>query len=147
MMFTPASGAVMLCGWLSVLSMRSVSGRPTFTADSVWLIASCFLPSGPSLWDAMSFRSRTSPGAGAPASEPRAPTTGALNALGVAIDQSDRRHQQGRQSAQPREQRQDVRGKRQPKRVVEVASFRHSVACTAEGRAAVKGVGDGRDAI
>ena len=39
----------MPCGWLSVLSIRSVSGRPTWTAKSVWEYASCFLPSEPSL--------------------------------------------------------------------------------------------------
>src|SRR5438132_11985315 len=48
MMSTPASGEVMLCGWTSLLSILSVTGLPTLTANSVFVTASCRVPSDPS---------------------------------------------------------------------------------------------------
>src|SRR6516165_11142042 len=53
MILTPASDEVMLCGVPSALSMRSVTGLPTLTTNSVCVHASCFLPSGPGFHDPM----------------------------------------------------------------------------------------------
>ena len=52
---TPAAGEVMLWGWLSVLSMMSLTGWPTWTAKFVTVKASWSLPSGPLLLDGMTF--------------------------------------------------------------------------------------------
>src|SRR5438270_2057915 len=59
MMSTPASGEVMLCGWTSVLSIRSVTGLPTLTANSVFVTASCRFPSDPSFHVGIILRSTT----------------------------------------------------------------------------------------
>jgi hypothetical protein len=67
----------MLCGWLSVLSMVSLTGWPTWTAKFVTVKASWSLPSGPLLLDGMTFN-LTVVGIADPVDAPDAAVPGAV---------------------------------------------------------------------